>query len=677
VDMAYRVIADHARTLTVALSDGGRPDNTGRGYVLRRILRRAVRYAHEKLNAKSGFIASLVDVVISLLGDIFPELNRDPQTVKDIINEEELQFLKTLSRGLKLLERTINKMGDTKTLPGEVAWRLYDTYGFPVDLTQLMSEERGLAVDMGSYEECKKQAQLTSQGKGAGVDDSVGLDVHALGDLQGRGVTVTDDLPKYLYSPLSDQPDSTYRFEPCTGTVIGLRHNKQFVDRVESGMECGVILDRTSFYAEQGGQIYDTGFMVKDGDEDTEFVVKNTQVKGGYVLHIGNVEGAISVGDKMHLRVDEHRRKLVMNNHTGTHVLNYALRKVLTTEADQRGSLVAPDRLRFDFTAKGAMSVKQVKEVEEIACQVIHKNQQVFAKDSSLAEAKAVQGLRAVFDETYPDPVRVVSIGVAVQDLLSDPSGPAGTNTSVEFCGGTHLARAGHVGDFVISTEEAIAKGIRRIVALTGPEATKAIKKAEVLQNELNQLKTSLEGATELSDKEANRSITQLIDDVSQASIAYWRKEELRAELKALKKQRDDKDRARKAAVTQEVINEAKLMIESQPDAPTVVHEFKAGSNAKALDGALKQYKALSPATAAMFFSVDVENCKIICLTSVPKEKCAQGLKANEWIQHISGVIGGKGGGKEDSAQATGTNVTSLEEALSMAKQFAAMKLTS
>jgi alanyl-tRNA synthetase len=366
-----------------------------------------------------------------------------------------------------------------------------------------------------------------------------------------------------------------------------------------------------------------------------------------------------------------------MNNHTGTHVLNFALRRVLTSEADQRGSLVAPDRLRFDFTAKGAMSALQVKEVEQIACQVITKNEKVYAKDSSLAEAKAVQGLRAVFDETYPDPVRVVSIGVPVEDLLADPSGPAGSMTSIEFCGGTHLERAGHVGDFVISSEEAIAKGIRRIVALTGPEAAKAIKKAGVLQNDLNQLKTRLQTATGDSDKELSRSITELIDDVSQASIAYWRKDELRGELKQLKKQLDDRDRARKAAVTQEVINEAKALIESNPNVATVVHEFKAGSNAKALDGALKQYKTLSPSTAAMFFSVDAENGKIICLTSVPKEKAAQGLKANEWIQHVSGVIGGKGGGKEDAAQATGTNIKGLEEALSLAKQFATMKLSS
>jgi alanyl-tRNA synthetase len=200
VDMAYRVIADHSRTLTVALADGGRPDNVGRGYVLRHILRRAVRYATEKLNAKPGVLASLVDTVITILGDFFPEITKDPQTVKDIINEEEQQFLKTLNRGRRLLERTFIKLTGTKTLPGDVAWRLYDTYGFPIDLTKLMVEERSLDIDMDGYEEARKQAQLTSQAGSGGTDEQTSLDVHAIGELQKRQLAPTDDAPKYNYT---------------------------------------------------------------------------------------------------------------------------------------------------------------------------------------------------------------------------------------------------------------------------------------------------------------------------------------------------------------------------------------------------------------------------------------------------------------------------------------------
>ena len=349
-DMAYRVVADHIRTLTIALTDGGRPDNVGRGYVLRRILRRGIRFATEKLKASEGFFASLVDIVLLTLGDAFPELKKDPQTIKDIINEEETQFLKTLSRGRKLLDRTIAKLPKgTKILPGDVAWRLYDTYGFPVDLTQLMSEEFELSVNMEEYEKCKEDAKLASQGKGGGQDDRISLDVHSINELKdSMKIPATDDSYKYNYKATSNDPNANYIFQGCTSRVIALRRDKQFVKKVESGKECGVLLDQTCFYAEQGGQIYDEGFLEKVGDDSVEFKVQNVQVRGGYVLHIGTLEGELEVGDMVNLKIDEVRRKNVMNNHTGTHVLNFALRKALQgSEADQKGSLVAPERLRY------------------------------------------------------------------------------------------------------------------------------------------------------------------------------------------------------------------------------------------------------------------------------------------------------------------------------------------
>ena len=387
IDMAYRVLADHARTLTIALSDGGNPDNVGRGYVLRRILRRAVRYACEKLGAKPGFFATLVKTVVELLGETFPEVTRDPDSVMDIINEEEKQFLKTLSRGQKLLDRTITKLG-AKTLPGDIAWRLYDTYGFPVDLTQLMAEERGLEVDMAEYEKCKAAAQLASQGKAAGQEDTLTLDVHAINDLKERGFAPTNDTPKYKYMSVGESKDSKYKFESCSSKVVAMRFNKQFVEEAKSGQEVGILLDSTCFYAEQGGQIYDEGFMVNG---ENEVKVTNVQVRGGYVMHIGTVEGAVKVGDTVQCTIDEDRRKNVMNNHSGTHVLNFALRQVLTGDADQRGSLVAPERLRFDFTNKSAMSVSDVKKVEDIANQMINKNQEIYAKEAPLALAKTIQ----------------------------------------------------------------------------------------------------------------------------------------------------------------------------------------------------------------------------------------------------------------------------------------------
>uniref|UniRef100_A0A8D3C7K6 Alanine--tRNA ligase n=1 Tax=Scophthalmus maximus TaxID=52904 RepID=A0A8D3C7K6_SCOMX len=467
IDMAYRVLADHARTITIALSDGGRPDNTGRGYVLRRILRRAVRYSHEKLGAQKGFFASLVDVVVTSLGDAFPELKKDPEMVKDIVNEEEEQFLKTLSRGRRILDRKIMSLGESKTIPGDTAWLLYDTYGFPLDLTSLIAEEKGMAVDLASFEEEKKAAQ----GKGAGDQDHIMLDIYAIDELRNKKTPATDDAPKYKYT---SNESGKYAFQQTSATVLALRRDRAFCDEVTTGQQCGVLLDQTSFYAEQGGQTFDEGFMLREDDntEDVSFTVKNTQVRGGYVLHVGTVYGTLKVGDRVTLHVDEARRRTIMSNHTATHILNFALRGVLG-EADQRGSLVAPDRLRFDFTAKGALSTGEVRRTEEIACAMIREAKPVYAMDTPLAEAKAIQGLRAVFDETYPDPVRVVSIGCPVQDLLDDPSSTAGSLTSIEFCGGTHLQNSGHAAPFVIVSEEAIAKGIRRIVAVTGTEAQK------------------------------------------------------------------------------------------------------------------------------------------------------------------------------------------------------------
>ncbi|XP_064579000.1 alanine--tRNA ligase, cytoplasmic [Zonotrichia leucophrys gambelii] len=673
IDMAYRVLADHARTITLALSDGGRPDNTGRGYVLRRILRRAVRYSHEKLNAPKGFFATLVDVVVQSLGDAFPELKKDPDMVKDIINEEEDQFLKTLSRGRRILDRKIQSLGDSKVIPGDTAWLLYDTYGFPADLTGLIAEEKGLVVDMEGFEEERKNAQLKSQGKGAGGEDLLMLDIYAIEELRARGLEVTDDSPKYNYASDSS---GTYDFGSLVATVKAIRREKTFVEEASTGQECGIVLDRTCFYAEQGGQIYDQGYMVKDDDsreDKTEFTVKNVQVRGGYVLHIGTLYGSLKVGDQVHLTIDEARRRPVMSNHTGTHILNFALRSVLG-EADQRGSLVAPDRLRFDFTAKGALSTQEIKKVEGIANQMIEESKTVYAKDCPLAEAKAIQGLRAVFDETYPDPVRVVSIGIPVEELLADPSGPGGSITSIEFCGGTHLQNSSHAGPFVIVSEEAIAKGIRRIVAVTGAEARKALRKVDSLRKLLSALEAKVKVQT-APNKDVQKEITDLSETLATAVIPQWQKDELREAVKALKKVMDDLDRASKADIQKRVLEKTKQVIESHPNQPWVIMEMENGASAKALNESLKLFKTNSPQTAAMLFAVDNEAGRITCLCQVPQETANKGLKASQWVQEVSGLMDGKGGGKDISAQATGKNVGCLQEALKLATDFARLRL--
>ncbi|PIO27847.1 hypothetical protein AB205_0056580, partial [Aquarana catesbeiana] len=514
--------------------------------------------------------------------------------------------------------------------------------------------------------------KLKSQGKGAGDEDFLMLDIYAIEELRSQGLAPTDDSPKYNYKSNSEE------FESVLGTVKAIRREKTFVDEVSTGQECGIVLDKTCFYAEQGGQTFDEGYMVREDDtseDKTEFTVRNTQVRGGYILHIGTVYGTLKVGDRVHLYVDEPRRRPIMSNHTATHILNFALRSVLG-EADQRGSLVAPDRLRFDFTAKGAMTTLEIRQAEEIADKLIQENKTVYALDCPLAAAKAIQGLRAVFDETYPDPVRVVSVGIPVEDLLADPSSPAGSVTSVEFCGGTHLQNSGHAGTFVIVTEEAIAKGIRRIVAVTGAEAQKAVRRQEALKAALNQLEAKVKQQTS-PNKDVQKEIADLSETLATAVISQWQKDELREHLKALKKTMDDLDRAGKADIQKRVLEKTKQLIEENPNQPLLILEMESGASAKALNESLKLLKSQSPKTAAIIFSVDNDAGKITCLCQVPQETADKGLKANEWVAQVSELIDGKGGGKDTSAQATGRNTSCLSEVLRLAEDFAKLKLES
>lgn len=676
IDMAYRVLADHARTLTIALSDGGYPDSTGRGYVLRRILRRAVRYATEKLNAKPGFFSTLVHTVVDILGSAFPEVAKDPQHVIDIINEEEQQFLKTLVRGRNLLNRTIAKLGDSKQIPGDVAWRLYDTYGFPIDLTVLMAEENGLSVEMTGYEKAKEQSYILSQGKGANRSDEINLDVHAISELQDKGVPLTNDSFKYRYTSAADK-DTEYKFEACQSSIVSILNSEnKFVGEVHSGEKCGLILNNTNFYAESGGQIYDQGALVKVDDDANEFLVDRVYNKGGYILHTGTVEGTLRIGDKLDCHFDERRRRLTMNNHSATHLLNHCLVSVIGNDTDQKGSLVVPDKLRFDFSNKSALTIQQVAAIELRSQDIVSKNVKIYAKESQLKAAKAIRGLRSVFDEVYPDPVRVISFGVPVEQLEKDPASGDGEQTSVEFCGGTHLQQSGHIGNFVITSEEAIAKGIRRIVALTGPEADKALNRSERFKTDIEKLQAIIAADTSGKDsKEHVKFIVELTDKISQDVIPYVKKDEMRTTLKNLKKSLDDKERVLRAAVATNVVEKAKELCLAHPNVPFLVQKLDAFNNTKALDAALKQVKTISPETSALFVSVDADSKKIFCLSAVSKSGIDKGLKANEWVQEVSVLMGGKGGGKAESAQASGTNYQDADEIIALAKKFAAAKL--
>jgi alanyl-tRNA synthetase len=678
IDMAYRVVADHVRTLTIALADGGRPDNTGRGYVLRRILRRGVRYATEKLNGKPGFFASLVPVVVDILGDTFPELKKDPETTKDIINDEEALFLKTLTRGRVIFERAVKALPEgEKRFPGDVSWRLYDTYGFPIDLTQLMAEECGLQVDMDGYEENKRIAIEKSSAGASKVRDTLDLNVHALAELQSKNIPKTDDSPKYNYKADEDKKglEADYHFELCTGKILAIRKDGQFVDTLLTGEEGAILLDKTCFYAEQGGQIYDIGVFNKVGDF-AEFNVTDTQVRGGYIVFVGEAEGTLKVGDEVKQTFDEARRKLIMKNHTGTHVLNFALQKVLN-EVDQKGSLVAPDKMRFDFTAKQGLGFEQIKKTEEICQKLIDTHQNVFAKNCKLAEAKEINGLRAVFDEAYPDPVRVVSVGIPVEKLLEDPKGEQGRMTTVEFCGGTHLKNVGHIGKLVITSEEAIAKGIRRIVALTGPEAERAIQRADRIEKDVKAIEERVKNDENIVKDKARfkdtvKEINDLVDRMNQQPLPYWRKEEIRKAAKDTQRLLDTFDKKAKSAVQDTVIAEAKKLDEEFSDNQKfIVHVFSPGANGKVLDAALKHVKK---ADAVMGISVDEETKKVFVLAKVDKSLLPK-FDAKKWINEVSHIINGKGGGKDVQAQTTGELIDKVPDFVEAASKFAKLSI--
>ena len=515
IDTAYRVVADHVRLLTFAISDGGVPNNVGRGYVVRRVLRRGARYARKYLDTQIGdFFSKLVPTLVAEMSDMFPEIKKKQQDVMEILNEEEVSFAKTLDRGEIMFEKYAQqcKLQDTKQLAGSDVWRLYDTYGFPVDLTQLMAEERGLTIDESEVSKAQEVAKEASKGEKKAAADYPKFDVHDLGKLDKmQDVSKTDDSPKFARDNIN-------------ASIKAIYHNKEFLEStkdVKEGEQVGLLLDRTNFYAEQGGQENDTGKILIDGEAELD--VQNVQVYAGYVLHTGYMTyGHLKVGDNVLCEFDELRRHPIRNNHTGTHILNFALREVLGDDINQKGSLVAAEKLRFDFSHKAAINDKDLAAIEDKSTSYIRQNSQVYALDVPLATAKNIEGVRAVFGETYPDPVRVVSVGVPVEELLENAKNPEWRNVSVEFCGGTHVDKTGEIKELIILEESGIAKGIRRIIAVTGQAAHDVQRVADEFTEHIAQLEKTSYSA----DKDAQCKQTQV--KLNQLDISAVTKSKLR-----------------------------------------------------------------------------------------------------------------------------------------------------
>ncbi|MBA0855228.1 hypothetical protein Goshw_010860, partial [Gossypium schwendimanii] len=520
--MAYRVVADHIRTLSIAIADGASPGNEGREYVLRRILRRAVRYGSEVLKAPEGFFSRLVRIVVEAMGDVFPELKQHEARIGDIIAAEEASFGKTLVKGIEKFKKAAQDV-QGRILSGQDAFILWDTYGFPLDLTQLMAEERGLIVDVDGFNNAMDEAREKSRSaRNKQAGGAIVMDADATSALHKKGVSTTDDSFKFVW------------FQPHESVIKAIYNGSEFMENATAGDDVGIVLESTSFYAEQGGQIFDTGYL--DGSFGS-FQVCNVQIFGGFVLHIGSlsgVSGKFSVGDKVTCKVDYDRRRLIAPNHTCTHMLNFALREVLGNHVDQKGSIVLPEKLRFDFShdpnRDGAINADHLRKIEAIVNEQIKSELDVYSKEVTLAEAKRINGLRAVFGEVYPDPVRVVAVGKKVEDLLADPENKEWSSISSELCGGTHITNTREAKAFALLSEEGIAKGVRRITAVTTESALKAMELGGLLLKEVDD-------ASNMEVRLLEKKVASLKTTVDSASIPAAQKADIRAKIAQLQNQ--------------------------------------------------------------------------------------------------------------------------------------------
>ncbi|XP_040002495.1 alanine--tRNA ligase, mitochondrial isoform X1 [Xiphias gladius] len=664
LDMAYRVVADHIRTLSVCIADGVHPGMSGAELVLRRILRRAVRFCVEVLQAPQGALASLVPTVTHILGDVYPELHREADRIMDIINENEAQFLSSLQQGSRLIHRTLNRM-DYKhgVFPASVAWSLHRDLGFPLDLVDLMLEERGVQVDRQELDRLIAENQKVASDLQSGVQSQVMLDVLSLAELQRLGVPHTDDSLKYQYRLEQDR----YVFPACHATVLALYDGEALVSEVTEGQRCGVVLDKTCFYSEQGGQSHDQGYFTRDGLQDLLYPVEEVVLAGGYVVHQVTAADSLKTGDQVQLHLDQVHRLSCMVKHTATHILNFALRTVLGPSVQQRGSHVSADRLRFDFSVKGSLSVSQLQQVERCVNNIISANQIVHSQELPLQRVRSIAGLRTV-DEMYPDPVRVVSVAIPVSELLDDETD---RQTSVELCCGTHLLQTGAIEDLVIVSERQMVKGISRIIAVTGQEATRARDAGQVLSQDVDSLSARLTGSPPSCLDSAQRlakEVGVLSDAVDNTPIPQWQRRELQSRLKAL--QRTSNTTVRKME-TREAAGRAQALLEKNGRKDLLVDSVETDSLSVVMK-TVNQLSSISPLSHVMLLAHQGHSGKVLCACQVPKVLTS--LSASDWAVAVCRHLGGSAGGSALVAKGTGSS-SDIAEALKWAEEFARRKI--
>jgi alanyl-tRNA synthetase len=671
-DIAFRVIADHIRCLTFALTDGAVPGNDGRGYVLRRILRRAVRFGRQNLELREPFLHQLVPVIVSTMSEAFPELAKSPQRVAGIIEEEERSFSRTLDRGLELFQLAADEARaekrDHTIISAHNAFKLHDTFGFPIDLTQMMAREQNMAVDIHGYEQLMEQAREKARSGGKVTQTS-------LADMPPE---ILAELPRLRIKPTDDQ--AKYEHRPLRTSVAGIWDGQRLQESItanESGT-VAIILEKTSFYAEMGGQVGDQGEIKTDSG--AVLSVENTRQTAGYVLHIGHLKnGRLQRGDSASASVFS-ARKRIEKNHTATHLANWALRETLGDHVEQKGSLVDGEKLRFDFVQPKALDDAELEKVETLVREAIAKKLPVYTQVAPLEQARAIHSLRAVFGEKYPPMVRVVSVGIPVTDLLAQPDNPQWRQYSIEFCGGTHLATSADAEDFVIIAEESVSKGIRRLVAITGPAALAARRGAQQIETIIATARTpgtDDPGALATTLQQASREpglplLTRRRAMQAAAQVQEVLKKQQRKQ--AIAQNGSDLDGAIGMLMDEaQTAGDAKLIVGQLPDAD--VATLRA-----AMDG-LKKKLNTTP-VALLLASTIVETDKqgnllppkVNFIASVSDSLISR-ISAGDWVKTVAPVVGGTGGGRPQMAMAGGKDAHQLEKALQTARDFALQRL--
>ncbi|MFP4502898.1 MAG: alanine--tRNA ligase [Candidatus Hydrogenedentota bacterium] len=600
----FRVIADHVRALSFMIADGILPSNEGRGYVLRRILRRGARFGRE-LGLEKPFLHDVCGTVIELMAHQYPELEDGRTQIHKVVQTEEDRFASTLARGMDLLDDIcgkLEKQGE-KAIPGEELFRLYDTFGFPMDLAGDIAEDRGYAIDQEGFKAAMERQR--AQARGAWT---------------GTGAAEISPVYRELRQEIGETPFTGYEESETQATVAAIVKDGQRAEQLTEGEEGEFVLDKTPFYAEAGGQVGDTGtFDAPDGNAHIANTYKPVE---GLSVHTATMNrGVLRVGDRVDARVDADRRDRIRNHHTATHLLQAALRNVLGDHIHQAGSLVAPDRLRFDFTHFEGIDEARLQDIERLVNRYIRLDEPVATAEKKLEEARKA-GAMALFGEKYADVVRVVTVG----------------DTSMELCGGTHVPRTGVIGYFKILAETAIAAGVRRIEAVCGEHAVDVIQARDRQLSELSRMMSVHQDEVAQRVKtliEENRKLARDVQKWKQAAATGASTDYM--------------------SQVQEIADGVKLLAAEVP-----------GQDAKSLRGVMDQLRDKLHSGVIVLGAADGE--KAALCVGVSKDLTAK-VKAGDIVKQLAPIVGGGGGGRPDMAQAGGKDPAKLPEAIAKAPE--------